>query len=209
MKNFTRIVAAAGTLALLACAQAATAQQHEHAYRSDADIELLEPSTWFANAPAPGTTMAFNPAHPAGWAVMMNPKTHTSWHMAFTNPATYAQFMQPQFYMQFMNPKNWLAWLNPASYTTFIDPNTYVYWMTPHAYIHALNPDNYLQAFNGRNYEPFFNLNTYAEWLKGSAYDIFAEPTGIVEGGAGVNYFGDLGKLFSMTEPATDAAPGN
>jgi len=154
----------------------------------DANINLMSPGTWFENMPAAGMTMPFNPAHPAGWAVMMNPRTHTDFHMAFTNPATYAQFMTPQFYMQFMNPKNWMAWFNPKSYATFLDVNTYAYWMTPHAYIHAMNPANYMQAFNFANYATLVSPDTFANWINGSAYQFGAEPTGVVKGGAGVDY---------------------
>ncbi|KAA3631996.1 MAG: hypothetical protein DWQ08_04140 [Proteobacteria bacterium] len=206
----TRIIIAAATAALLLGARVATAEElPQDVYRSDADITLLEPGSWFKNAPSGGVTMEFNPANPAGWAVLLNPRTHTSWHMAFTNPATYAQFMTPQFYAQFLNPKNWLSWVNPASYATFLDPNTYVYWMTPHAYIHALNPENYLQAFNGSNYIPFFDLATYGEWINPAAYSVMAEPAGTIEGGAGVDYFSDLGKLFGYADGAVDAQVGN
>ena len=170
-----------------------------HVHKSDADITLMEPSTWFQNAPAGGYTMKFNPAHPAGWAVFINPRTHTASHMAFTNPATYAQFMTPEFYMQFMNPKNWLAWLNPKSYETFLDVNTYAYWMTPHAYIHALNPDNYTQAFSLANYEPYVALETYAKWFELNSYSIMKEPEGIVEGGAGEDYISQVLNLFGLT----------
>ena len=207
MRKFTKLLAVAATAATLATGSMAYAQDHSShgAYKSDADISLMDPSTWFKNAPSMGTTMEFNPANPAGWAVIINPQTHTAWHMAFTNPATYAQFMKPQFYMQFMNPKNWLSWLNPASYATFLDPNTYVYWMTPHAYMHALNPDNYMQALNGSNYTPFFSLDTYAEWLSGGAYSIFGEPAGTIEGGAGVDYLSSLLGDSGTTADATQA----
>ncbi len=181
-------VAAALMLGTTTISQA-NEEQAQPTYNDDySTITLLEPSTWFQNMPKPGMTMAFNPAHPAGWAQIMNPRTHTSFHMAFTNPATYAQFMRPEFYAQFLNPQNWLAWMNPASYATFLDPNTYLYWMTPHAYIHAMNPDNYLQMFNLANYTPFISTETYAAWVDPAAYSISGKPTGIVEGGAGIDF---------------------
>jgi hypothetical protein len=179
----------------------ATEQQPQQVQQDDySSITLMEPSTWFQNMPKPGTTMAFNPAHPAGWAQIMNPRTHTTWHMAFTNPANYAQFMQPAFYMQFMNPQNWMAWMNPASYTTFFDPNTYLYWMTPHAYIHALNPDNYMQMFNFSAYTPFFDPNSYMSWMNPAAYTVGSTPTGIVEGGAGVDLLSQWMGTFTQEQ---------
>ena len=190
MRKFNRVfvfLAAALAFAVSPLTQA-TEQQPQAAATDDySSITLMEPSTWFQNMPKPGTTMAFNPAHPAGWAQIMNPRTHTTWHMAFTNPATYAQFMQPAFYMQFMNPQNWMAWMNPASYATFFDPNTYLYWMTPHAYIHALNPDNYMQMFNVSAYTPFMDPNTFMSWMNPTAYTVSGAPSGIVEGGAGID----------------------
>ena len=207
MRNITRVLTAAVAAISLVGAAGAFAQQHTHgAYQSDADIALLSPSTWFKNAPNGGITMDFNPANPAGWAVIINPQTHTSWHMAFSNPATYAQFMKPQFYMQFMNPKNWLSWVNPASYATFFDPNTYAYWMTPHAYVHAINPENYLQAVNGSNYVPFFSLDTYGEWLNLDAYNVFGEPKGTIAGGAGVNYFAGIAKWLGYNDASAQAS---
>ncbi len=191
MGRLSRYAASAAVVLALGTATAVQANEphSQHADQNDyGSISLLQPSTWFQNMPAAGTTMAFNPAHPAGWAVMMNPRTHTTFHMAFTNPATYAQFLRPEFYAQFFNPQNWLAWINPASYATFFDPNTYLYWMTPHAYIHALNPDNYLQMFNVASYTPFFSTDTYAAWVNPAAYSITGAPTGTIEGGAGVNF---------------------
>ncbi|NBP94488.1 MAG: hypothetical protein EBU28_03695 [Gammaproteobacteria bacterium] len=180
MKTLRGITAAAALL-LAGVAQADYAVSPESL---DANIDLMSPSTWFDSMPAAGMTMPFNPMHPAGWAVIMNPRTHTDFHMAFTNPATYAQFMTPQFYMQFMNPKNLMAWFNPANYATFLDVNTYAYWMTPHAYIHAMNPAN----------------ETFANWITPSAYSLTGEPTGIVKGGAGVDYVEML--LGDSTAPA-------
>ncbi|GJL80524.1 MAG: hypothetical protein DHS20C01_01580 [marine bacterium B5-7] len=213
MKQFTHFIAGALTAVTLLSASAISASESRNltkddyaANASDAEVSLLQPTTWFAHAPMPGTTMEFNPAHPAGWAVMLNPRTHTSWHMAFTNPATYAQFVKPEFYMQFMNPSNWLAWFNPASYSTYLDPNTYVYWMTPHAYLHALNPDNYLQAFNLDNYKPYVDSETYAAWFDTNSYKVFDAPKGVVGGGAGVNYFSSVANFLNgLIDPDTVA----
>lgn len=142
-------------------------------------------------------TFTFNAAHPAGWAMFVNPRTHTATHRAFTNPATYVQFMQPGFYVQFVNPANWMAWFNPASYATFLDPNTYLYWMTPKAYVHGLDPRHYLQALDGRNYAAFFDAGTYLAWFDVDAYDITTDPAGTVGGDAGVDAFAALGRWFN------------
>lgn len=206
MVKFSRLLVAAGMIALLGAAIAAKAEeqkQHAHTYQSDSSINIMDPASWFTNAPKPGTTMAFNPAHPAGWAVIMNPRTHTSWHMAFTNPATYAQFMQPQFWMQFMNPQNIMAWMNPGSYATFMDPNTYLYWMTPHAYVHALNPDNYMQIFNPANYAKLFSPEVFNSWTNFDTNTVAEKPTGIIEGGAGENY---LAMWFGGVQQETEKA---
>lgn len=206
MGRFTRILIAAGSISLLLAgttvatkAETKGEEQHAHTYQSDASINIMDPSTWFKNAPKPGTTMVFNPAHPAGWAVIMNPRSHTTWHMAFTNPATYAQFMQPQFWMQFMNPQNMMAWMNPASYATFMDPNTYLYWMTPHAYVHALNPDNYMQMLNADNYAKLFSPEVFNSWASVNNYAPTSDkPRGTIEGGAGQNY---LASWFGTIQP--------
>jgi hypothetical protein len=132
----------------------------------------FDPATWGAGTvvSAPGATMAFNPAHPASWAKIMDPKSHVNLHMAFTNPANYAQFMQPQFYLQFMNPENWFAWMNPANYAVFMNPTTYMWWMTPAAYVHGMDPSNYMQLFNPANYAAFMNPMTYSQWMNPAAY---------------------------------------
>ncbi len=190
MAKLTRIFLALGAVLMIGTAVAADAKEQQPAakYQSDTAVNLMDPANWFKNAPKPGTTMAFNPAHPAGWAVIMNPRTHSSWHMAITNPANYAQFMQPQFWMQFMNPQNIMAWMNPASYATFMDPNTYMYWMTPQAYLHALNPNNYMQMMNPDAYAKLFSPEVFNNWMNFNAWKFDAKPTGIVEGGAGENY---------------------
>lgn len=207
MVRVKRLLVTAASISLLLAATTVAikaeetkgAEQHAHAYQSDASINIMDPSSWFKNAPKPGTTMAFNPAHPAGWAVVLNPRTHTTWHMAITNPATYAQFMQPQFWMQFMNPQNVMAWMNPASYATFMDPNTYMYWMTPNAYVHALNPDNYMQMMNPDNYAKLFAPEVFNSWMNLNSYTpTSAKPTGIIEGGAGQNY---LASWFGAFQP--------
>ncbi|MDH3280905.1 MAG: hypothetical protein OEQ18_07225 [Gammaproteobacteria bacterium] len=142
----------------------------------------------------PGATMAFNPATPQGWAVLLGPKTHELGHMAFTNPANYVQFMTPQFYMQFMNPSNWMAWINPASYATFMDPNTYTYWMTPQAYTHFMSPTSYMQMMNPAAYTAFFNPATYMAWVDPAQYTLAAAPTGTAQDTTDffTNFFGSF-----------------
>ncbi len=135
----------------------------------------FDPATWGAQGKVvsqPGTLMPFNPAHPASWAKIISPQTHVDWHMAFTNPANYAQFMHPQFYMQFLNPNTWMAWMNPASYATFMNPATYMWWMTPTAYVHGMDPNNYMQMMNPTNYTAFMNPMTYMEWMNPNAYSL-------------------------------------
>lgn len=132
----------------------------------------FDPSTWMA-APGASTGVApvqFNFAHPAGWAMLIDPSTHHGAHQALMNPATYAQFMQPQFYMQFANPNNWMAWMNPASYAAFMNPATYTYWMNPASYTHAMNPAMYMQGMNPAAYAPFMSPATYMQWMNPSAY---------------------------------------
>lgn len=209
MHKMTRLLAAtvaAATLSFSALSSAAEGDQNQYAHQSDADINLFDMSTWFENAPHGNRVADLNLANPAGWAVMVNPQTHTSWHMIMTNPATWAQFLKPRFYAQFFNPNNWISWVNPESYATFLDPNTYIYWMTPHAYIHALNPDNYAQLIEGGNYGPYLETDTYTQWLNPSAYNILSEPTGVVTEGAGINYIDGLIAFFSTTDEGTELA---
>lgn len=135
----------------------------------------FDPSTWGVAGKTfsqPGMTMPFNPAHPASWVKIIDPRTHVDMHMAFTNPANYAQFMQPQFYMQFMNPNTWLAWMNPANYAVFMNPATYLWWMSPTAYVHGMDPNNYMQMLNPASYAAFMNPMTYFQWMNPNAYAI-------------------------------------
>ncbi len=158
----------------------------------------FDPSTWGGTA-APGTTMQFNPAHPAGWAMFFDPATHVKAHRAFSNPATYAQFMTPQFYMQFMNPNNWMAWMNPASYGAFMNPANYAHWMNPAAYMHVMDMSHYTQAMNPANYMTFMNPMTYMQWMNPAAYsmpgmDVSAAGTG------GGNWFDPATWSGNMTQ---------
>ena len=153
-----------------------------------------DPSAWMAAGRSP---MALNLAHPAGWAEMINPYTHTGVHTAMMNPATYAQFMQPQFWMQFMNPNNWLAWMNPASYATFLNPMTYLGWLNPAAYTHVMHPGMYMQLLNLNNYMPFLNPTTYLSWLNPAAYGLSRN---------GVNWL-DPSTWDQAAQPPAEAKP--
>lgn len=210
MRKYFSAAALTAILALGAGVSGAIASsEHDHSqhqHRSDADILLGQPSTWFKNAPQGGYTMKFNPAHPAGWAIFLNPKTHTAAHMAFANPATYAQFMTADFYAQFLNPNNWMAWFKPSNYATYLDPHTYAYWMTPHAYVHALNPKNYVQAVNGANYLPLVSAETLMSWFQLENYNVLGQPTGTVEGDAGGDYIGQVLSMLGLAD-ATDTTP--
>ncbi len=152
----------------------------------------FDPSTW--TAPASGPAMAFNPAHPAGWAMFFDPSTHGAAHMAFANPATYAQFMQPQFWMQFANPNNWLAWMNPASYAVFMNPANYAYWMNPAAYTHAFNAAAYAPMMNPASYAALMNPMIYMQWMNPAAYALGDGDAGH----AAANWFDPSGWLAMM-----------
>jgi hypothetical protein len=151
-------------------------------------MNWFDPSTWMTGGAYGGMQhgagdFRWNPAHPAGWIVFMDPKAHPGAHWAFMNPATYAQFMQPQFYMQFADPSNWMAWINPASYMPLMNPATYMGWMNPAAYMHVVDPSMYMQAMNPGNYMAFINPLTYMQWLNPSAYAVPGLTTGGSTGG--------------------------
>ncbi len=151
----------------------ASAAEGEAAQTTQAPTQAFnpfDPASW--GHMAPGSTMRFNFAHPSGWAVFIDPKTHPAAHHALMNPATYAQFMQPQFWMQFANPNNWMAWMNPASYATFFNPATYMGWMRPEPYMHFINPGMYMQMMNPGAYAAFMNPATYMQWMNPAAYAI-------------------------------------
>ncbi len=156
--------------------------------------------------PESANPLKFNPAHPSGWAIFMNPGTYA----AFMNPATYGQFMHPQFYMQFMDPNNWMAWMNPAAYGPWMNPATYMQWMNPAAYAPYMNPMTYMQWMNPANYMVFMNPATYMQWMNPAAYAIPG-----IQGGenavAGFNWFdpntwGNLGQVSQEHSPAGDDA---
>jgi hypothetical protein len=160
-------------------------------------INWFDPAAWMAgvpggtaqpNAAQPGQTFAWNPAHPASWALFIDPQNHEKAHMAFMNPAQYAQFMSPQFYMQFANPANMMAWMNPAAYATFMNPATYMGWMNPNAYAHMMNPAMYMQPMNPAAYTPYMNPNTYMQWMNPAAYAMPA-ATGAQGNAANMNWF--------------------
>jgi len=100
----------------------------------------------------PGQTMAFNPADPTFWMQWAKPSMHTKMHMAFTNPAQYAQMMNPAFYTQMMNPAVWMKWMNPASFQVLMNPKTMSYWIQPGAYMHAMSPAGYMQMIDPQAY---------------------------------------------------------
>ncbi len=169
-------------------------------------INWFDPSTW--GTATAGTTMQFNPAHPAGWAMFFDPATHAQAHRAFTNPATYAQFMTPQFYMQFMNPSNWMAWMNPASYGAFMNPSNYAYWMNPAAYMHMMDVSQYMQPMNPANYAAFMNPMTYMQWMNPAAYAIPGMDVSAA-GAGGYNWFDPstwTGAAAQTTQPAAAEA---
>jgi len=154
---------------------------------------------WTMTDPATGQSMTyelpestsplqFNPAHPSGWAIFMNPGTHA----AFMNPATYGQFMSPQFYMQFMDPNNWMAWMNPAAYGPWMNPSTYMQWMNPAAYAPYMNPMTYMQWMNPGNYMAFMNPATYMQWMNPAAYAI-----------PGAQSYGNTAAGFNWFDPNT------
>ena len=159
-----------------------TPASHEHA--RTAVVNPFDPTTWMHTNP---TTLPFNFAHPAGWAVFIDPRTHASAHAALMNPATYSQFMQPQFWMQFANPNNMMAWMNPASYATFMNPATYLGWMRQEPYMHFIDPSMYMQMFNPGAYATLMNPTIYMQWMNPAAYAI---PAGVAQGGvATFNWF--------------------
>ncbi len=131
-------------------------------------FNFFDPNSWMNMAggaiPAPATELQFNAAHPADWMKFVDPKSHMSMHMMFTNPANYTQFMQPQFIMEFMKPENMAAWMNPASYQVMMDPQTMAWWTNPQAYEHAFNPAMYQAAMNPANYMVYANPQTYFAW---------------------------------------------
>ncbi|MDA9983017.1 hypothetical protein N9H39_09900 [Gammaproteobacteria bacterium] len=134
-------------------------------------INWFDLSAWSADS-TKAVPVTFNAAHPASWAKFFDPATHGSMHIAFSNPATYAQFMTPQFYMQFMNPSNWVAWMNPANYSVFMNPASYTYWMNPMAYMHVMDMNSYAQVIEPTNYTAFIDPATYMQWVNPSAYAI-------------------------------------
>lgn len=99
-----------------------------------------DPSTWMAaGAARPGASLAFNPAHPAGWAVFIDPRTHPYAHMAFLNPATY------------------MGWMNPAAYAVPMGAgpaNPYLNWFDPNAAMQQ-----------GQGGQAFFNPFDPAIWF--------------------------------------------
>lgn len=179
---------------LVAATAVSTAAEEGAAAPQQSMPNWFDPSTWAAGFPTdvtanqaqPGQTLAFNPAHPSGWAMFIDPKTHEQAHMAFMNPAQYAQFMSPQFYMQFADPNNMMAWMNPAAYATFMNPATYMYWMNPGAYMHMMNPAFYMQPMNPAAYNAYMNPNTYMQWMNPAAYAI---PATASTGAVPFNFF--------------------
>ena len=201
-KTMISLIAAAGLAVSAltpAVAEEAGAQQ-----QAPATFNFFDPNAWMAgmnggqqSGAQIGQTFAWNPAHPGGWAMFMDPKTHEQAHMAFMNPAQYAQFMSPQFYMQFANPANMMAWMNPASYATFMNPATYMYWANPNNYAHMMNPAGYMQPMNPAAYTPYMNPNTYMQWMNPAAYTI---PAGAEGTTTAMNWF-DPNAWTKMMDP--------
>ena len=195
---------AAGTAVTVAAEEGTQAQQ-------PTVPNFFDPSAWTAwmtpgaapYAAQQGQTVPFNPANPAGWAMFIDPKTHEQAHMAFTNPAQYAQFMSPQFYMQFADPNNMMAWMNPAAYATFMNPATYMYWMNPAAYTHMMNPAFYMQPMNPAAYNAFMNPNTYMQWMNPGAYAIPATAT---TGAVPFNFFDPNAWAQMVPQASTEQA---
>ena len=185
---------AVGTAVTIAAEEATTAQPPATQQPVAPAINWFDPNAWMAGmvpgtAPQgvqPGATTQFNPAHPAGWAAFIDPRTHEQSHTAFMNPGQYAQFMSPQFYMQFADPNNMMAWMNPAAYSTFMNPATYMYWMNPNAYAHMMNPALYMQFMNPTAYNAYMNPNTYMQWMNPAAY---AMPAATTTGAVPFNFF--------------------
>ena len=173
---------ALGAAALLTLSVATQANQAE--IQPDANAagaapavtpNFFDPNYWlnsFTGTPAPmPTALTFNAAHPADWMKWVDPKSHTKMHMAFMNPATYAQFVQPQFYMEFMKPQNMAAWMDFNQYQVMMDPQTMYYWMNPGSYMHMIDPNMYTAAMNPANYMVYMNPATYAGWTGAQTCD--------------------------------------
>ncbi|UCH38833.1 MAG: hypothetical protein JSU67_11755 [Gammaproteobacteria bacterium] len=170
------------TAALLSLGAASQANQAEVQPEAETNNQaqaavpnFFDPNYWinsFTGTPAPvSTELTFNAAHPASWMKWVDPKTHTSMHMHFMNPASYAQFMQPQFYMEFMKPENMAAWMDFNQYAVMMDPQTMSYWMNPGSYMHMADPNMYTAAMNPANYMVYMNPATYAGWTGAQTCD--------------------------------------
>ena len=173
---------ALGAAALLSLSVATQANQAETQPEANTTVEapavapnFFDPNYWinsFTGTPAPMTTrLTFNAAHPADWMKWVDPKGHTQMHMAFMNPAMYAQFMQPQFYMEFTKPENMAAWMDFNQYQVMMDPQTMNYWMNPGSYMHMMDPNMYTPAMNPANYMVYMNPATYAGWTGAQTCD--------------------------------------
>ena len=183
---------AVGTAVTIAAEEATTAQP---------PAATAQPTT--PQGVQPGQAMQFNPAHPSGWAMFVDPRTHQQTHTAFMNPAQYAQFMSPQFMMQFADPNNMMAWMNPAAYATFMNPATYMYWMNPGSYAHMMNPALYMQSMNPTAYNAYMNPNTYMQWMNPGAY---AMPAAATTSAAPFNFFDPNAWTQSMAQVAPQTA---
>ena len=109
-----------------------------------------------AGALEAGKIVSFDPAKPADWAKIVDPKTHSGLHMSATNPEHYAQYMTPKFALQFMDPMTWTAFMDKEAYTKLVDVlsdgKTGEYWAQPGAFTHSLNPAAYVQMMNPTSY---------------------------------------------------------
>lgn len=112
----------------------------------------FDSSTWWdgaeGKADMASASVDVNFADPDFWFGFMKPEEHSVRHMAFTNPATWAQFMRPATYAKMADVDTWMKWADLASYDVVTDPQTYAYWSQPGAYMHVMKAEHYGQAMS-------------------------------------------------------------
>jgi hypothetical protein len=145
-------------LALAAAALGATATAETSEMRI-AGVRIGNPfdsSTWWDAAEGKHdmhhASVEINFADPAFWLGFVTPEEHSVRHMAFTNPATWAQFMDPRTYANMADVDTLAKWMDPASYAVLTEPQTYAYWAQPGAYMHVMRAENYGQMLEADNY---------------------------------------------------------
>ncbi len=159
---------AAGIAAALALTVTATNSRETNASGEDAGPSIygvkignpINPATWWDGSE--GTEHAamgvkVNPMDPTFWMSFIDPKTHSTMHHAFTNPATYAQFTEVKTYTNMMDFDAVKKWVQPGTYAVLIDPQTYAYWMQPGAYTHIVKPSNYASLIDVSAYREVFD----------------------------------------------------